>query len=130
MDTSLKVVGWLQIALHGVTLLCGLFAFFVLGGIGAFAGAAGGHEGLAAMGLFGTIALFVLGFCALLSLPGMAIGWGIVNRVPWARPLGIVLAILEMVHFPLGFALGIVTLIVLFDPQSAALFDRASASRF
>jgi hypothetical protein len=124
METNLRIVGWLQIALHAMTVLVGVFVFFVMGAVGSFVGAQGGHDNLAVMGILGSVGLLVLLICTLISLPAMIIGWGILNVKPWARPLGIILAILEILHLPpLGLALGIYTLVVLFDSRAVAMFE-------
>lgn len=52
--------------------------------------------------------------------------WGLMERRPWARVLAIVLAILALVHVPLGTALGIYTLWVMWPPESEAEYRRLS----
>jgi hypothetical protein len=50
-------------------------------------------------------------------------GFSLLNRKPWARILTIVLAILSLVKFPVGTALGIYTLWVLAPMSSAVEYD-------
>lgn len=50
-------------------------------------------------------------------------GYGLLSRRPWARVLAIVLAILALLKFPVGTALGIYTLWVLAPAQSRAEYD-------
>ncbi|HZY62866.1 MAG TPA: zinc ribbon domain-containing protein [Edaphobacter sp.] len=50
-------------------------------------------------------------------------GFGLLSRRSWARVLAIVLAILALLKFPLGTALGIYTLWVLAPAQSRAEYD-------
>lgn len=45
-------------------------------------------------------------------------GWGLLDRQPWARMLAIVLAFFNLLHAPLGTALGIYTLWVLLPAKS------------
>ncbi|MGH9378402.1 MAG: zinc ribbon domain-containing protein [Terriglobia bacterium] len=53
-------------------------------------------------------------------------GWGLMQRRPWARILAIVLAILSLVHLPLGTALGIYTLWVIVPAESEVEYRRIS----
>ncbi len=52
------------------------------------------------------------------GLVGIAAGWGLLNREPWARTLAIVLAFLNLLDVPFGTALGIYTLWALLPEQS------------
>jgi hypothetical protein len=58
------------------------------------------------------------GISMIVSLAGLMAGWGLMERRPWARVLAIVLAVLALIKFPLGTALGIYTLWVLAPAQS------------
>ena len=64
--------------------------------------------GFGAGGLFSPGAF--LGFFGVLHL---VLAWGLFERQPWARMLGLVLGILALLRFPFGTALGIYTLWVL-----------------
>jgi len=61
-----------------------------------------------------------LGFFGVLHL---VLAWGLFERQPWARILGLVLGILALLRFPLGTALGIYTLWVLAPEESAREYD-------
>ena len=65
--------------------------------------------------------LFTLLGCIFLIVGagGICVGWGLMQRQPWARVAGIVLGILALFHAPLGTALGIYTLWVLASNQAA-----------
>ena len=49
---------------------------------------------------------------------GFAVGWGLLQREPWARILTIILAFLALFNIPFGTALGIYTLWVLLPTES------------
>jgi hypothetical protein len=51
---------------------------------------------------------------------GLFTGWGLLSHQPWARMAAIILAILNLIHFPLGTALGIYTLWVLMPAECEA----------
>ena len=82
-----------------------------------FGGAFGGNPfllgGLLSAGAF----MLVFGAAYLL------LAWGLLERQPWARMLGIVLAFLALLRFPLGTALGIYTLWVLLPESSQREYD-------
>jgi hypothetical protein len=50
-------------------------------------------------------------------------GYGLLQRKPWARILAMVLAVLALIKFPLGTALGLYTLWVLAPSSSAFEYD-------
>lgn len=49
---------------------------------------------------------------------GFVVGWGLLQREPWARIVTIVLAFLALFHVPFGTALGIYTLWVLLPAEA------------
>jgi hypothetical protein len=51
------------------------------------------------------------------------VGFSLLRRKPWGRVLGIVVAILSLLKFPVGTALGIYTLWVLVPAESAMEYD-------
>ncbi len=71
-------------------------------------------------GLLTTIGVGVL----VLGVLGVATGWGLWQREPWARIAALVLGVLALLHFPIGTALGIYTLWVLLPSESAAEYAR------
>jgi len=50
----------------------------------------------------------------------LVLAWGLFEREPWARFLGLALGFLALLRFPLGTALGIYTLWVLLPEIPAA----------
>jgi hypothetical protein len=57
------------------------------------------------------------------------VGWSLLNRKPWGRTLAIVAAVLALLKFPMGTALGIYTLWVMAPGESGmeweAIADRS-----
>lgn len=115
MATHVKVLGWLYIIGNGLMLL-----FAVLGGGLAAVGGllSGDADAAAAGGIMGILAVVF----ALFAIPGMLIGWGLLNYKNWARILGIVFGVLNLINIPIGTAIGIYSLWVLFNDQVAASF--------
>ncbi len=51
-------------------------------------------------------------------------GWGLMERTAWGRVVAIVAAIVSLIKFPLGTALGIWTLVMLVGYRNATLYDQ------
>jgi hypothetical protein len=62
-------------------------------------------------------------FLVLTSLPGIIGGVGLLMWKNWARILVIILAVLDLFNIPIGTALGIYTLWVLFKDETTQLFS-------
>lgn len=116
MADHVKILAWLFIAYGGLLLASLLVVSFGLGVGGFFAGQAD-----AAMGLPMAAAL-VASAALIFGLPGMIAGWGMLRYKRWARILAIILSILNLPSFPLGTALGVYGLWVLFDRRAVELF--------
>ena len=68
---------------------------------------------------FVPVLLHAIGFALLIgAVAGIAAGWGLLERQPWARTLSIVLAFLNLLDMPFGTALGIYSLWVLLPANS------------
>lgn len=50
-------------------------------------------------------------------------GWGLMEQERWGRILAIIVAILSLIRFPLGTALGIWTLIMMFGYRHTTLYE-------
>ena len=53
-----------------------------------------------------------------------AVGWVLMEHTGWGRTVAIILAFLALLHFPLGTALGIWTLVVLLGYRNSALYEQ------
>jgi hypothetical protein len=71
--------------------------------------------------------LITIGSLLCCFIPGIlvdvAAGYGLLNFKGWGRILAIFLAILNLIMFPIGTALGIYTLVILFNDETKALFN-------
>jgi hypothetical protein len=65
-------------------------------------------------------AAILLGFFGVVHL---VLAWGLFERQPWARLLGLVVGFLALLRFPLGTALGIYTIWVLLPQTSGQEYD-------
>jgi hypothetical protein len=123
MTTHVKVVAVLYLFLSAFGLLAALavsMAFGLAGGIvGANADAEGAAIAVPIIGLTGTM---LVAFLVLTSLPGLIAGVGLLKSRSWARILGIVVAILNLIHIPIGTAVGIYALWVLLNRETEQMF--------
>ncbi len=118
MRDHIKDLGIIHIV-FGLMGICVAFVILVVFGVGTLgiAGAAAQEEPevLMAVPIVAAILTFVVFFIALLSLPGILAGWGLLNYKPWARILAIVLSALNLLSVPIGTALGVYGLWVLLN---------------
>jgi hypothetical protein len=117
VSTHIKVIGVLHIVSGVMSLVGALTIFLALGVAGGIVASQGEHG---AAGVLAIVAIVICGFLAIVGLPGIIGGWGLLAGKEWARILVIVLGILHLLNFPLGTALGIYTLVILLrdDPQA------------
>jgi hypothetical protein len=107
MNTHVKIVAVLHILAGVLCLIAALAIFAVFGVAGGIVISQGERE---AASILGIVALVIGGFLAVLALPGIIGGCGLLARKQWAKVLVIVLGVLHLVNFPFGTALGIYTL--------------------
>jgi hypothetical protein len=120
MKQHVTIVGALHIGLSLLTLFAGVIVAVVLVATGLLvAPAQGGKEALPillAVGLGVGLLLVVL------SVPGIVGGWGLLKYKQWARILVIVLAVIDLINFPIGTAVGVYSLWVLLQGETEKLF--------
>ena len=126
MSTHVKVLGVLFIAFSALGILGALFLMIAMGGAAGIVGAAADPEEAAlALPIIGLAGTALVGFLLIVSLPGLVTGFGLLSYKPWARIVGIVLAVLQLLHFPLGTVFGIYALWVLLNKETEHLFAGA-----
>ena len=119
-ENHVVIVAWLNIGAAALFAAGGIFVFTFLAGIGV---ATGDREALPVLAAVGTsVALFLIA----LSVPGFLAGYGLLQRRPWARILAVVVGFLQLVNFPIGTAIGLYTIWILFDEQASTVFPLAT----
>jgi len=123
METHVKTLGILHIVLGSLGVLGALIVLLIFGGIAGLVGVTDHSEDARfAIPILGGIGgLIFIGLMAL-SLPGIIVGVGLLRFRPWARILGIVVSVLDLIHVPFGTALGIYGFWVLLSPETERLF--------
>ena len=103
----INVLGWIYILGNALLLVIGLIGLIFLSGIGLLSGDATAVPVLTFIGGIGAV------FFAVLAVPGLIAGYGLLTRAPWARVLTLVIGFLEFFNVPVGTAVAIYTYVVL-----------------
>ena len=122
MEKHVTIVAVLRIAFSALGILAAVIIFLAVVGGGLISGDSDAMRITAIVGP--SIALVLV----LVSLPGIIGGVGLLKYKQWARILVIILAILDLFNIPIGTALGIYTLWVLFQDETAQLFAAGPVS--
>jgi len=122
METHVKVLGALEIAM-GVFMLLGALMIVLVFGVAADAVRVSDSPNTTiALPLIGITGMALVTFLLTLSLPGIIVGIGLLGLRPWARIAGMVLSILGMTMIPFGTIIGAYGLWVLFSKDTERLF--------
>ena len=103
-QNHIRIASLLTLAAGMIGLIPGFIMLLVAGGLVSF-GPFGENPGemLLAGGIVGFVALCIL----MLGLPAVIAGFGLLARKSWARPLTLVIAIFNLLAFPLGTMLAL-----------------------
>jgi len=116
MEQHITVVGAPHIGLGVLMLLASAVVFAAVVGGGLISG---DPEAIRITAIVGTT---ISGFLALTSVPGIVGGIGLLKRLSWARILVLILAVLDLFMVPIGTALGIYSIWVLMQDETAEMF--------
>lgn len=116
MEIHVKVIGWLNIVLGVLGVLGAVILFIVIAGGGLISG----NE--LAIQITTLVAFVIGGFIFMISIPGIIVGIGLLQFRAWARILGIVLGLLNLLLFPVGTVFGIYSIWALLDQGTTELF--------
>ena len=126
MDTHVKVLGSLQIALGAMGLFGALILVFVFGGVTSAMGASADPDAQIALPIVGITGMALVTVVAATSIPSVVIGVGLIRLRPWARVAGMVISILSLMFIPFGTIVGIYGMWVLFSKETERLFASSS----
>src|SRR5262245_59439530 len=130
MQTHVKVLAILHIVFGALGVLIGLGLFVVFGGVAGLVQMDNDPDAEFVAPMMCAIGGIVLVVILALSIPGIAAGIGLLSFQPWARILTIVLSILGLLNIPLGTALGVYGLWVLFKAEGAQLFEQRPSMQY
>ena len=129
MDTHVRVLGVLNIALGVVGLIIAALMMIGVGGAAGIISASAEPEDAAlALPILSIVGGLVVAVVFAFSLPSVATGIGLLYFKPWARILGIVLSAIALLGFPWVTLLGIYGLWVLFNKDTERLFAGGSTA--
>jgi hypothetical protein len=122
MEQHIRILSVLFI-IFGALGLVAAIAFFVLGAGTAATILAQDNSNEAQVGAAwaGGCITFVAALFGIMAIPSFIAGWGLSKRKAWARILTIILAILSLPHIPIGTALGVYALVIMFNDETKAL---------
>jgi hypothetical protein len=123
METHVKVLGALQIALGAFGLFGAGVLMLLFGGAAGIVGANAEADAAIAMPIIGITGAALVTFLTALSLPSVIVGIGLLRLRPWARIGGIVISILGLMAIPFGTIVGAYGLWVLFSTDTERLFN-------
>jgi hypothetical protein len=116
VEKHLNVLAYLHIIYSLFGLVAAVVVLMFMSGLGLIPTLSNGSVApLAVLMILATVIAFLM---ILRLLPGLIGGLGLLKRKQWSRILLIVVAILDLFAVPLGTALGIYTLWVLFNPAT------------
>ncbi|MBN2008916.1 hypothetical protein JW960_06190 [candidate division KSB1 bacterium] len=122
MEKHITLVAALNIGLGALGLLIALVVFLAVVGGGILSG---DEDAMMITSIVGTT---VGGFIALVSIPGIIAGIGLLKRQSWARILALIVAVLDLLNIPIGTALGVYTIWVLIQEETIQLLSGATPS--
>jgi hypothetical protein len=124
VQTHVKVLGVLYLAVGGCMLIGALFLAMTLGGVAGVVGATADPEDAAiAVPILGIAGTAMVAFLGIFSLPSLITGYGLLNYKPWARIVGIVLSAISLIFIPFGTIVGAYGLWVLLTKETEQLFN-------
>ena len=124
MKQHVSILGALYIAFGVLGLLAAFAMLVIFGGLAGAISMFAHNEPDAAVAapILGVIAVVLFFFIAVMSIPGIAVGIGLVKFQSWARIGGLILSALNLMNFPFGTALGAYGLWVLLNKETEPLF--------
>jgi hypothetical protein len=114
-----------------LTAALGVVALIVMGSIATFVGASqADYSNGIAPSLLAAIGLAAAVFFLALAAPSIIGGWGLMKYRPWSRILMIIVSIFHLLHIPLGTALGVYGLWVLFSEDGRRILESGGQMYF
>ena len=120
MEKHVTLVGALHIGYGAFHVLCALFAFLLIAGGGLLGALIAEEEFVIGITFF--VATTIAVWVTLVSVPGIIGGVWLLKHRPWARYLVLVVSVLALLDVPLGLGIGIYSIWVLVQDETAKLF--------
>jgi hypothetical protein len=117
LETHVTLLGWLFIASNAIFFVLGLCGLLIVRGVGGIIDDQFVTQILSFVSTFGAM------FLAILALPGLIAGYGLLRRETWGRILALIVAFLGLVNFPIGTLFGIYAFFVLLQQEASEFFS-------
>jgi hypothetical protein len=118
MKDHIKVIGILWVIFGVFSLFLALLAFLFFFGVAEIP-----NVDDVGPGVLRIIGLVASTFLAVVGLPQIIGGLGLIQHKEWARILILVVSFLSLPHVPFGTFLAVYTMVVLFNRETVALFQ-------
>lgn len=120
MQKHVTVVGAVHIGYAAWGVLWAVIIFILLALIGPITG----DE--TAKAILTTVACIIPGVLLAVAIPGIVGGIGVLRLRPWARYMVLVISVLALFSVPIGTAIGVYSIWVLIQDETAQLFAPGS----
>ena len=120
MESHVKAVGIIHIAFSVLGVLIAIAIFTVLNVVAKMPDVE--EEATRILQIIGMVIPWFIIVC---SLPGLVGGIGLLKQQGWARIVILIKAFLDLVNFPIGTAVGVYSIWVLFDKRTEKIFAKS-----
>jgi hypothetical protein len=128
MEKHVTVVAILHLAYCAMGLIAGIIVFAVFSGIGAIVThvpEATTEEAVGAAAILMVIGTIIAGALIIFSIPGIIGAIGLLKHKEWGRILVLIVSFFDLLHIPIGTALGGYSIWVLLNNETLPLFRKA-----
>jgi len=119
MEKHIDVIAILWIVLGVLSFVGGMITFGLLFGISFIP-----DIGIEAPIILRTIGIIIGIIAAVLSIPKIIAGIGLMRRQEWGRILTLIVSFLAILNFPLGTALAVYSFVILVKEETIQLFKK------
>ena len=123
MEQHIRAVAILNIVYGGLGVLLALAILAIFGGVAGLVMADADPDAEFVAPMMGVIGAVVFLCVAIVSVPAVVAGIGLLSFRSWARILTIIVSVLHLFSIPFGTALGIYGMWVLFKDETTALLN-------
>jgi len=119
MDKHIDIIAILWIVLGVLSFIGGIITFGILIGVSFIP-----DMGIEAPIILRTVGIIIGIIAAVLSIPKIIAGIGLMRRQEWGRILTLIISFLAILNFPLGTALAIYSFVILIKEESIQQFQK------
>lgn len=129
LATHVRILAWFNIVLGAIGVLAAVFTFAGASFLHLFLASVVDEASTIPVGVIQLVSTIIITLILVMSLPCLVLGFGLYYTRPWARILGLVLAAVNLLHFPFGTAVSLYEFWVLLKPETEAMFRQAAVAQ-